>query len=438
MTKKFWISTSTVAAATIVMAAPLTALAASSGQAGTSTTGSTYSSTSPSQMTSQAEKKVEWTDLTSAVAYMNKTQMSALPDWTLMVNFADNHIVPNVKWSAKGLSSKASTGTLDKEILAALADHLNPHDLMGHNLVQDLASREWTSGKNAGYFASAAGESDTTDTGLSVTDQALSILALQDAGGVKYDAAAAEKWLLGTQHKDGGFGYQVGASSDSNDTAYVIEALASLGDTSMSGPVAKALAYEKKLQVSDGGFLYDSTAKAMDADSDGTVMDALASVGIAPSSWAVGTNTPVTALLSLYNAKVGGFNYQLSGKYSGVDGYSTRDGAFGLAASLTGKSIFERLHYTPLTKWNAYWAAVAKKHGLWMNHQWMPWSAVKDEAAAGSYDSSLNAYWQAVVKKGGMWVTKDGHPVFMPWNEQMAHAALVGSFGADSVFVAGL
>ncbi|MFX4303158.1 prenyltransferase/squalene oxidase repeat-containing protein [Alicyclobacillus tolerans] len=370
----------------------------------------------------------------SAVAYMNSTQANSLVNWTKIADFAAGHMVASPTWPAKDLSASASTGTLVKVILSMLATHRDPHQVHHVNLVHVLASRQILSGKNAGYFAD---DNKGTVTG-SVTNQALAIIALEDAGNTEWNPKLAETWLLAQQNKDGGFGYATGVASDSNDTAYVIAALSSLGLTAKSPAIAKALQYERSLQQSNGGFLYQSSSQSTDADSDGTVMDALASVGIRPTAWTVNGHSPLDNLMSLYDVKSGGFRYMSSGEYSGVNGYSTRDAIFGLAASVTGESVFQRLRAPHLTSLNHYWHSIEVKGGAWINHHWIPFMQLRDVAAAGTYLNELNPYWQSVAKHGGLWETVDGHPVWEAWNYQLAKQALSATFGADAVYISHL
>ncbi|QSO50188.1 hypothetical protein JZ785_14540 [Alicyclobacillus curvatus] len=369
-------------------------------------------------------------DTNTAVAWMGKNGVASMPDWTAVAQYAATGQFANVAFPKTYLGTLKTSTDYARAILGILADGQDPHSFDGVNLVAKLAATQFASGTNEGKF------SDNIDgTGASlINNQAWTIIALEDAGGASYNRAAATMWLINHQNKDGGFGYSATYStSDADDTAAAVVALRLLGFTKDSAPVAAALQYLKTQQAADGGLENGSTTS--NSDSTGVTIDALASVGVQATSWSSkqGGN-PVSALLSFYDAKSGGFNYDNTGsEWSGVSALSTRDSIFGLAAYESGRSVYQRLQHRELNQLDAYWAHIYAAGGAWSNHKWMGWSELRSMAIAGSYLRDLTPQWQQVVAHHGEWVTHNGHKTWVEWSQQLANQALLNSFGLDTL-----
>jgi hypothetical protein len=122
--------------------------------------------------------------------------------------------------------------------------------------------------------------------------QSLAVLADVAAGHAL--PANATGWLTCAQRTDGGFGYAINdsaatppascgdTSSDSNDTAIILEALGAAGITTAD---SAAETYLHSIQQTNGGFGF--TAGPSDPDSDAGVIQALVAIGQDPtgSAW---------------------------------------------------------------------------------------------------------------------------------------------------------
>ena len=366
---------------------------------------------------------------TSAVAWMQKNAVSQMPDWTAVATYAATGNFANITFPKSYVSGLKSSTDYARAILGVLATGGDPHSFQGVNLVAKLAATQLTSGSNEGKFTDNI---DKTGTDM-INNQAWAIIALEDAGGVTYNRAAAAMWLISHQNKDGGFGYSAQYNtSDADDTAAAVVALGLLGFTKDSKPVSAALQYLKTQQAADGGFVNGATTS--NSDSTGVTIDALESAGIPAANWTAKDGNPVSALLSFYDKASGGFNYDNTGsEWSGVSAMSTRDSIFGLSAVQTGKSVYQRLHYRRLNWLNSYWSHIYASGGAWFNHQWIAWPQLRSMAIAGSYLSDLTPEWQKVVAARGEWVTQNGHRTWMTWGPALANEALTQSFGLDTL-----
>ena len=89
--------------------------------------------------------------------------------------------------------------------------------------------------------------------GPHLNSTAWGIVALRQAG--ERAPRPAVKFLLRHQARSGGWSWFVGGRPDSNDTAATIQALRSAGVT--GAPIRRGLAYLRRLQNGDGGFELD-------------------------------------------------------------------------------------------------------------------------------------------------------------------------------------
>lgn len=400
------------------------ALAAGS-TSSTSSNNSAFGSTARPQIESEAQAGAKWLIANGGAANQ---------DWAAVAAYAACATVAVPQLSAAKMTAEIpklkATTDYARFILALLAEGQDPHQFAGKNFVAALAKAQIQTGLDAGKFADNI---DGTGTDL-INSQAWAIIALEDAGGVTYNRAAAAKWLISQQNKDGGFGYSHQYNtSDADDTASAVVALTLLGYGANSTPVAQALAYLKTQQTSDGGF--KNGASTSNADSTGVVTDALEAAGINPLSWTQKDGNPVSALLKFYDAKSGGFNYDNTGQsWSGVSAFSTRDAVLGLGAFLSGHSIYQRLHFTTLNYLNPYWQHVRQQHGLWLWHHWYTWQKIRPMAVAGSYSYDLTPEWQKVIQNHG----KKENGGFESWDIHLATEALAAKYGWDSLHLNGI
>lgn len=162
--------------------------------------------------------------------------------------------------------------------------------------------------------------------------QSLSVLADIAAGHAL--PAHATGWLSCAQRPDGGFGYVINdaaasppafcgdASSDTNDSGIILQALGEAGVTSAS---SAAEGYLHSVQQSDGGFGFASGSSS-DPSSDAIVIQALVAIGQDPtaSAWTkAGGGNPVTNLETFADPQGSG-GYVFPGNTS-PDAFTTSD-----------------------------------------------------------------------------------------------------------------
>ncbi len=90
--------------------------------------------------------------------------------------------------------------------------------------------------------------------------------------------------IIHHQNTDGGWGYAVGATSDSNITAMAIMALVRSGSSSSDAPISNALNYIRSTQQSDGGYAIFS-GQSSDTASSAWAISALQTAGIDARTW---------------------------------------------------------------------------------------------------------------------------------------------------------
>jgi hypothetical protein len=218
-----------------------------------------------------------------------------------VISVADNGYDPaTLKNASTGtstydyLSSHASSidtaGGAAKYVLAWLAAG-KPAAIDGSALLAKL-NTPTSSGGYLGPNGAFHNASATIET-ANAYSQSLSVLA--DVGAGVALPLHATGWLTCAQRADGGFGYVIDdsattppascgdTSSDTNDTAIILQALAKAGVTSAD---AAAKGYLHSAQHSDGGFGFNA-GSGSDPDSDGTVIQALVAIGQGPTgaSW---------------------------------------------------------------------------------------------------------------------------------------------------------
>ncbi|MBJ7595331.1 MAG: hypothetical protein JF886_10810 [Candidatus Dormibacteraeota bacterium] len=143
-----------------------------------------------------------------------------------------------------------------------------------------------------------------------------SLSALADVAAGHSLPTNATGWLTCAQRTDGGFGYAIddsaasppascgATSSDTNDTAIIIQALGQAGIGLANGA---AKTYLKSTQHPDGGFGFNA-APGSDPSSDTVVIQALVAIGENPmgAAWTVSGKNPVSNLESFADRQGGG------------------------------------------------------------------------------------------------------------------------------------
>ncbi len=78
------------------------------------------------------------------------------------------------------------------------------------------------------------------------------VIALRAAG--RAVPAGSVRYLLGQQHRSGGWAWYPDGSPDADDTAAAVQALRATGVAARSPAITRALAYLRRLQAKNGGF----------------------------------------------------------------------------------------------------------------------------------------------------------------------------------------
>ena len=127
--------------------------------------------------------------------------------------------------------------------------------------------------------------------------------------------APAVSALKTMQKSDGGWAYGAWSNtSDTNGTALAIQALIAAGEPPTSTAVVRGLNYLKGAQNADGGFPWDPQSQwgtASDTNSTAYVVQAIVATGEDPTAgrWKVGDNHPVKYLVNMQLAN-GAFEWQ--------------------------------------------------------------------------------------------------------------------------------
>ncbi|MGH7722590.1 MAG: hypothetical protein ACRENL_07140 [Candidatus Dormibacteria bacterium] len=255
-----------------------------------------------------------------------------------VISVADNGYDPATLTNASSgasaydyLSAHASTittaGGAAKYVLAWLAAG-RPHAIDGTALLARLNSPTAAGGylEPNGAFHNA----DSTVETANAFSQSLAVLA--DVAARHVLPANATGWLTCAQRADGGFGYAIhdtaaippvscgDTSSDSNDTAIVLEALGAAGVTSADGAGAS---YLHGVQQPDGGFGF-AAAGPSDPGSDAGAIQALVAIGQDPTgaAWTRSGGGDPMANLEAFADPKGSGGYVFPGKAS-PDAFTT-------------------------------------------------------------------------------------------------------------------
>ncbi len=181
-------------------------------------------------------------------------------------------------------------GGTAKAILAVLCAGKDPRRFGGVDLVAALEK---------------AYDGRTGSYGDNLTEHAFAILALSAAG--RPIPAAAVDHLRRTQTPEGGWawdGNPASGGADTNSTALAVQALIASGVATSDPAVRNALAYLHTQQNADGGFPYAKPSpwgSESDTNSTAYVIQALLSAGEDPEgpAWTVEGHTPLSFLLGM-------------------------------------------------------------------------------------------------------------------------------------------
>jgi hypothetical protein len=155
---------------------------------------------------------------------------------------------------------------------------------------------------------------------------------LYQAWGILGTAALSEtvpvsavEALKDAQLPNGGWEWAVAQGSDTNSTALALQALIAAGEPVTSSSVVSGLNYLEYAQNDDGGFPYNpGSSYGTDSDTNSTayVVQALVAAGEDPltGTWAISNSNPISYLLSM-QLPDGSFEWQ---KGYGTDQWATR------------------------------------------------------------------------------------------------------------------
>lgn len=180
-------------------------------------------------------------DIKKAVAYLKQQPPN---DWITMALAAAGE--NNLSYEhLKTLSGYQATD-YEKRILALTSLGLDPRNFAGQNFVEKLIAQ---------YKNNQIGNENL------LNDDFWGILALVSAGEDSNSETIqnSKKFILKHQNQDGGFGYAINMSSDTNDTAAAIMALLEAGLTKYSYPIKQGIKYLKKSQNGDAGFPFQQS-----------------------------------------------------------------------------------------------------------------------------------------------------------------------------------
>jgi hypothetical protein len=124
----------------------------------------------------------------------------------------------------------------------------------------------------------------------------------------------AVSYLEGLQQPDGAWEWDVGFGTDTNSTALAVQALIAAGESPGSSTIVNALVYFEGAQNDDGGFPYSPISPfGTDSDTNSTayVVQALLAAGEDPSAapWVVNNTSPISYLVGMQLAD-GSFEWQ--------------------------------------------------------------------------------------------------------------------------------
>ena len=215
-------------------------------------------------------------------------------------------------WMTQALIAAGETDVPVSHLSSVAAGGFNPtNDYAKTILALAAAGKNPTTFGSIDYAAKLKTYYDGTQMGVAtlLNDDIWSILAFASIKKAdSLEATAAKNFLLANQNADGGWGYQVGGSSGSNDTAAAIMALIEAGVNVNSAVITNAAVFLHTLQNDDGGFMNDPAwGTTSDSGSDSWVISAIYKIGQEPTDWVKNGNNPLAHLQSLQDNTDGGF-----------------------------------------------------------------------------------------------------------------------------------
>jgi hypothetical protein len=182
---------------------------------------------------------------------------------------------------ASQLSTASDVGSVERTILVVRAAGLSPTAFGGRDLVAMLLSQVRRNG--------------SVDGQVNLTSFA--VLALRAAG--RPVAPATRTWLLRQQDGDGGYNFAgAGATSDVDDTAAALEALAAAG-AAPGRTVHRAVAFIRAQQNRDGGFPSEPGGDSNSQSTAWAVQGLIAAVASPEALHRRGAPSPLVYLRSL-------------------------------------------------------------------------------------------------------------------------------------------
>jgi len=220
---------------------------------------------------------------------------------------------PQDAWITQALVAAGEANVPTDHLTSVTEGGFNPaNDYAKTILALTAAGENPTTFGDIDYVAKLKTYYDGTQMGDAslLNDDIWSILALASIYETGCpEALAAKDFLLANQNGDGGWGYAIGGSSGSNDTAAAIMALIEMGVSAGDPIIANAADFLKTLQNNDGGFINDPAwGTDSDSGSDGWVISAIYKMGQDPTDlgWTKNGSTSVDHLETLQAAD-GGF-----------------------------------------------------------------------------------------------------------------------------------
>jgi len=210
---------------------------------------------------------VDYTSNTAAIiAYLASNQQTdgkisgfgGETSWTIMglsANGIDPHTMQNgdvslVDFLKNNPPADTAVTAWERDLLAVTAASENPFTFGGRNYVAKVES-----------FASSGQIGSIT----AINDDIFGILSLISSGPSANQQIISDSvdFLISNQNSDGGWSYQVGLASDSNDTAVAIQALKAakskgFSNSGLKQAIDNGVAYLLSLQQPDGGWEYQS------------------------------------------------------------------------------------------------------------------------------------------------------------------------------------
>lgn len=192
--------------------------------------------------------------------------------------------------AANAIVLAANPGSAAKGVLAVVCAGKDPRSFGGVDL---LAVVEQSGNPATGQY------------GYDLTSHAFAIFALVATG--RPVPAAAVTWLRQAQTPEGGWSWSgdpTAGGADTNSAALAIQALVAAGVPPTDPALRSALAYLHTQQNADGGFPYAKPSPYgtnTDSNSTAYVIQALVAAGQDPegADWTVNGKTPLTALWAL-------------------------------------------------------------------------------------------------------------------------------------------